>query len=397
MPTPDAALAPELDDWIAQGLQRRRRAVRPVPGSGGVRLLVDGIECLAFCSNDYLGLAQHPALIAAAQAATAGFGAGATASPMVCGHSEAQAALETELAAFLGRPRALYFYAGYAANLGALPALVGRGDVIVSDRLNHACLIDGARLSGATVRRVPHADLAAVDAALAGAAGARRRLVVVDAVFSMDGDLADLPALLALCETHDAWLYIDDAHGLGVLGPRGQGSVAHWGLDGAPCLERLIHMATLGKAAGVAGGVIAGSETVIEWLLQRARTYMFATAAPPATCAALRVALRLIAEEPQRRSQLVLLRERLRAGLQGLPWQLAPSDTAIQPLIVGDSAAALALSAALETRGLWVPAIRPPTVPEGSARLRITLSAAHGLDDVDRLSLALQALAAAQA
>lgn len=394
MPLPAEELGPELEAWRAQGLERRRRVVEPLPGGGGVRLRVDGVERLAFCSNDYLGLAQAPALAEAADAAGRRLGAGATASALVSGHHVEQAALEDELAAFLRRPRALYFHAGYAANLGALPALAGRGDWIVADRLNHACLVDGARLSGATVRRVPHGELAAFEAALQAGAAARRRLLVVDAVFSMDGDLADLPALLALCERHDAWLYLDDAHGFGVLGPGGRGSVAHWGLEDHPARARLIHMATLGKAAGVAGGVIAAEPAVVETLLQRARTYMFATAAPPASCAALRAALPLLAAAEDRRAHLGALRDRLRAGLQGLPWTLAPSCTPIQPLIVGGAREALALAAGLEAQGLWVPAIRPPTVPEGRSRLRISLSAAHALADVDRLVAALRRLAA---
>lgn len=395
MPRPHEALEPELDAWRGQGLARRRRVVEPWPGGRGVRLVVDGAERLAFCSNDYLGLAHEPALAEAADAAGRRYGAGATASALVCGHHAEQDALEAELAAFLGRPRALLFHAGYAANLGALPALAGRADWIVADRLNHACLVDGARLSGATVRRVPHADLDAFAAALRAGAAARRRLVVVDAVFSMDGDQADLPALLDLCERHDAWLYLDDAHGFGVLGPQGRGSVARWGLDGHPARDRLIHMATLGKAAGVAGGVVAAEPPVVETLLQRARTCMFATALAPAACAALRAALRLLAAADDRRQHLARLRERLRAGVQGLPWALAPSETPIQPLIVGGAREAVALADALEARGLWVPAIRPPTVPEGRSRLRISLSAAHSLDDVDRLLAALHAQAAA--
>ncbi|HET8695621.1 MAG TPA: 8-amino-7-oxononanoate synthase, partial [Aquabacterium sp.] len=361
---------------------------------------VDGQRRLSFGSNDYLGLAQHPRLIEAAQAAAARYGVGATASPLVCGHSPAHEALEQELARMVGLPRALYFYAGFAANVGIVPALVGRGDAVFSDALNHACLIDGARLSRAEIHVYPHGDLTALDRALA-ASTARRKLVITDAVFSMDGNVADVPALLKMCERHDAWLLIDDAHGFGVLGARGEGTLAHFGLadrDGvAPAwqgkLSRLIYMATLGKAAGVSGAFVAGDPSVIEWIMQRARSYMFATGAPAMLAEALRASLQVIESEPQRRQHLATLRERLRQGLQGTPahWRLLPSDTAIQPLIIGSNEEALSVMAHLEQHGIWVPAIRPPTVPPGTARLRISLSAAHSEDHVDQLCAALAA------
>jgi 8-amino-7-oxononanoate synthase len=309
---------------------------------------------------------------------------------LVSGHSPAHEALERELAAFVGLPRALYFYAGYAANSGCLPALVERGDAIFSDALNHACLIDGARLSRAELHVYPHNDVVALEALLSRSA-ARRKLVICDAVFSMDGDLAPIPELLALCERHDAWLYVDDAHGFGVLGEGGRGSLSHWRVP-ASAASRLIYMATLGKAAGVAGAFVAGGDAVIEWLLQRARTYMFATAAPAMIAEALRASLRVIEGEGWRRERLAQLRERLREGLRELPWDAPQSDTAIQPLILGDNATALAVMVALEERGIWVPAIRPPTVPAGTARLRITLSAGQQLEQVDRLVASLQEL-----
>ena len=384
----DAAVA-ALDTQL---LRRRRRVVAPLAGA---TLQADGRPLLAFAGNDYLGLAQHPALIEAAQRGAARYGVGATASPVICGHGPAHAALEDELARFVGLPRALYFYAGYAANSGALPALVERGDALISDALNHACLIDGARLSRADITVYAHNDMAALERALIATQGARRRLVVADAVFSMDGDLAPLPDMLSLCERHDAWLYVDDAHGFGVLGQGGRGSLSHWGFTPGAMPPRLIYMATLGKAAGVAGAFVAGVPSLVEWLMHKARTYFFATGAPPMIAEALRASLLLIEREDWRRERLQALRLRLRAGLAGLPWPAPATPSAIQPLMLGDSASALALMDALEMQGIWVPAIRPPTVAEGTARLRISLSALHSLADVDRLVAALTATTAA--
>ena len=398
----------ELAQLRAAHLARQRRQVMPLKAPAdlsddeealrGTHYLIDGQARLSFGSNDYLGLSQHPALIAAAQQAAARYGVGATASPLVCGHSPAHEALELELAALVGLPRALYFYAGYAANVGIIPALVGRGDAVFSDALNHACLIDGIRLSRAELHVVPHADLDALAQALQ-ASTARRKLVVTDAVFSMDGDVANVPALMALCERHDAWLMIDDAHGFGVLGEHGEGTLSYHGMAGcqgvAPAwqgrMDRLIYMATLGKAAGVAGAFVAGEASMVEWVLQKARTYMFATATPAMIAEALRASVRVIQAEDGRRSHLRALQQRLREGLAaaGLPWQLLPSDTAIQPLLIGRNEDALAVMAKLDAQGVWVPAIRPPTVPEGTARLRISLSAAHTLDHVDQLCRAL--------
>lgn len=392
MPDLASVFSAAVADLDARALRRRRRIVAPLQGAA---VTADGQPRLAFASNDYLGLATHPALIQAAQRAAAQYGVGATASPLVGGHGPEQAALEDELARFVGLPRALYFYAGYAANSGALPALVERGDALICDALNHACLIDGARLSRAEVLVYPHNDLAALERALVAARGARRRLVAADAVFSMDGDLAPLPEMLALCERHDAWLYVDDAHGFGVLGEGGRGSLSHWGIDVAAAGSRLIYMATLGKAAGVAGAFIAGDPGLVEWLLHKARSYFFATGTPPMIAAALRASLHVIEAEGWRRERLAALRAQLAAGLTGLPWPAPPSACAIQPLILGDNATAMQAMAALEAEGIWVPAIRPPTVPEGTARLRISLSAAHRAEDVDRLCAALRRAAAA--
>ncbi|MCC2675458.1 MAG: bioF [Ramlibacter sp.] len=375
-------------------LRRKRRVVVP---EGGAHLEVDGQSMLAFCSNDYLGLAGHPELVQAACAGARRFGVGSGASPLVSGHSAANAELEDELARFTQLPRALYFYAGYATNIGIIPALVGEGDALFSDALNHACLIDGARLSRAQIHRYAHGDLAALDTALAQSP-ARRKLVISDAVFSMDGDLADIPAVLALCERHDALLLVDDAHGFGVLGPQGRGSHAHFGLAGARASRRVLYMATLGKAAGVAGAFVAGDDALVEWLLQKTRSYIFATAAPPLLASALRASLRLIEADQWRRDRLGRLIARLRGGIaravQGTSWTLGDSATAIQALVIGPNEEALAVMEGLRERGLWVPAIRPPTVPAGTARLRIALSAAHSEADVDRLVQALAELAA---
>ncbi len=373
---------------------RRRRAV--VTPGGGARLMVDGRSLLAFCSNDYLGLSTHPELIQAARDGALAFGVGSGGSPLVSGHSAANEALEQELAAFVGLPRALYFYAGFSTNAGIIPALMGAGDAIFSDALNHACLIDGARLSRAQIHRYAHADLAALERELAQSS-ARRKLVMSDAVFSMDGACADVPGLVALCERHDALLLLDDAHGFGVRGPQGRGSLAEAGLFGAQASRRVLYMATLSKAAGAAGAFVAGDEALIEWLLQKTRSYVFATAAPALLATALRTSLRVIEQDEWRRSHLNALISRLRsglaAGLQGSSWVLADSQTAIQPLLIGGNEAALAAMQGLREQGIWVPAIRPPTVPEGTARLRIALSAAHAEADVDLLIDALTTLA----
>jgi 8-amino-7-oxononanoate synthase len=388
------SLATMAQDDFEAGLAARdqagtRRSRRVVQAMDGPRLRVDGQWLLSFSSNDYLGLSQHPAAVEAAQRAAAQYGVGAGASALVNGHSAAHEALERELADFVGLPRALYFGAGYLANVGVVPALVGRGDAVFSDALNHACLIDGARLSRAAIHVYSHNDVALLDRLLA-ASTARRKLVLTDAVFSMDGDIAPVPQLLELCERHDALLLIDDAHGFGVLGPQGRGTAAHFGVRS----QRLIYMATLGKAAGVAGAFVAGPAAAVEWLLQRSRTYIFATAAPAMIVEAVRANLRVIEAQSWRREHLGRLIEQLRVGLAGLRWQLSPSSTAIQPIIVGANQAVLEAAAALRAQGLWVPAIRPPTVPPGLARLRISLSAAHTQADVAQLVKALQAVAA---
>jgi 8-amino-7-oxononanoate synthase len=378
-------LSARLDELESGGLLRRRRAVESAQGPF---VTVDGRRYLAFCSNDYLDLARHPALVEAACRGAERYGVGAGASALISGHTEIHEALETRIARFVRLPRALHFSAGYMANLGILAALAGRGDTVFSDELNHACLVDGARLSRAEVCVYPHLDLAALERRLAACA-TPGKLVATDAVFSMDGDIAPLPGLLALCERHDAWLLVDDAHGFGVLGEGGRGSLSHFGIAS----PRIAYMGTLGKAAGVHGAFVAGEETLIEWLVQRARTYVFTTSSPPLLAAALIASLELVEAGEQRRTRLRTLIQQLRKDLQGLPWRLAPSETPIQPLVVGDNRAVLELSEGLRARGIWVPAIRPPTVPAGSARLRIALSAAHNVEHVEQLAGALRELA----
>ncbi|MBK7544045.1 MAG: 8-amino-7-oxononanoate synthase [Candidatus Competibacteraceae bacterium] len=376
----------ELETGLAglatEGLLRRRRTLDAPCGPDAV---VDGRRVVAFCSNDYLGLANHPAIVAAVREAAERWGVGSGASHVVSGHLRPHEELEERLAAFVGRERALYFTTGYLANLAIVPALVGRHDAVFADRLNHASLIDAALLARAEHVRYPHNDVDMLAARLAQSR-ARRKLILTDAVFSMDGDLAPLPALFALAERFDAWLVIDDAHGFGVLGPGGRGSSAHFGLPPSP---RLILMGTLGKAAGVSGAFVAGDRRVVGWLMQRARPYIFTTAASPLLAAALLVSLDLIETGEERRVRLRRLIERLRSGLSGLPWRSPPSPTAIQPLLIGGNEEAVRLSERLFSRGLWVPAIRPPTVPAGTARLRISLSAAHSDGQIDALSAAL--------
>ncbi|SHG81382.1 8-amino-7-oxononanoate synthase [Pollutimonas bauzanensis] len=386
-------LITDIAAQLAQ-LQERKllRLRRSVEGPQGPCLTVGGERYLAFCSNDYLGLANHPALIAAAHRGLDHYGVGASASALISGHSGAMEQLEAALAAFVGMPRALYFSNGYMANMGIVPALAGRGDSIFSDSLNHACLIDGARLSKADVHIYAHSDMAQLEALLAQSASPRK-LILSDAVFSMDGDIARVPELVALCERHDAWLLLDDAHGFGVLGPQGRGSLAHFGLAS----RRVLYMGTLGKAAGVAGAFVAGDATLVEWLLQRARTYVFTTASPPLLASALLAALDLLRSGDERQQHLRRLGRQLQDGLAGLPWRLLPSQTAIHALIVEDNALALDLMQGLREQGIWVPAIRPPTVPDNTARLRISLSAAHSTEQVARLVAALKVLAARHA
>lgn len=377
-------LRADLAELDARALRRVRHSLDTACGP---HARVDRRDMLAFCSNDYLGLAAEPALAHALAAGAARWGAGSGASHLVSGHYTVHDRLETRLAEFVGCERALYFSTGYMANAGTIPALVGRGDAIFADRLNHASLVDGALLSRATLHRYPHADLAALERLLADSR-APRKLIVTDAVFSMDGDVAPLAELLALAERFDAWLMVDDAHGFGVLGPHGRGALAQAGLAS----WRIVLVGTLGKAAGVAGAFVAGHAEVVEWLMQKARTYVFTTGAPPALADALLASLDLVAAGEARRAHLAALIARLRETLRLERWQLMPSHTPIQPVVIGDNVEALAVARALWERGVWVPAIRPPTVPAGTARLRISLSAAHRDEDVVRLAEMLNEL-----
>ncbi|MCU0124591.1 8-amino-7-oxononanoate synthase [Pseudomonas vlassakiae] len=374
-------LAARLAERRAADLYRQRPLLESPQGP---EVVVDGQRLLAFCSNDYLGLANHPEVIAAWQAGAERWGVGGGASHLVIGHSSPHHAVEEALAELTGRPRALLFSTGYMANLGAITALVGQGDSVLQDRLNHASLLDGGLLSGARFSRYLHNDAASLANRLARATG--NTLVVTDGVFSMDGDLADLPALATVARAHGAWLMVDDAHGLGTLGEQGGGIVEHFGLgiDDVPVL-----IGTLGKACGTAGAFVAGSEELIEALVQFARPYIYTTSQPPALACATLKSLELLRRETWRREHLAALIRQFRLGASQIGLQLVDSPTPIQPILIGDSAQALKLSRMLRDRGLLVTAIRPPTVPAGSARLRVTLSAAHSEAQVQLLLNAL--------
>lgn len=374
--THKADLRVQLDALKAAHRYRRRR-IQETPQQPAA--IVDGRHLLSFCSNDYLGLANHPEVIAALQRGAERWGVGSGAAHLTNGHSAAHHALEEALAEFAGFPRALLFSTGYMANLGVIAALAGRGDSVFEDRLNHASLLDGAQLARAALRRYPHADSAGLDRLLHGG---QTRMIATDGVFSMDGDLAPLPALAGIAHQAGAWLLIDDAHGLGVLGRGGRGSLDRCGL--VPN-ETIILMGTLGKAFGTFGAFVAGSEDLIETLIQRARSYIYTTATPPALAEATRVSLRLAERDDWRRERLQSLIARFRQGADQLGLPLGDSFTPIQPLLAGSSARALSWSQSLETAGFLVGAIRPPTVPAGTARLRIAFSAAHSATDVDRL------------
>jgi 8-amino-7-oxononanoate synthase len=381
----------KLDALAAHSLVRKRRVT---DGACAPRQIVDGRELLAFCSNDYLGLASHPLVIEALREGAALYGAGSGASHLVSGHGRAHHVLEERLAEWMAphleQARALTLCTGYMANLAILTALGLDADAMIfSEELNHASLIDGARLAKAGVTVYPHGDVDALEAQLK-ASSAGTNIVVTDSVFSMDGNLAPLPALLAVCERHGAWLVVDDAHGFGVLGTNGRGALEHFGL----CSPNLVYMGTLGKAAGVGGAFVAAHASVIDLLVQRARPYIYTTACPPALAHALLASLDIIggAEGTSRRAHLAGLVSQLRESLDFQRWKLVESHTAIQPVIIGSNDAALRASAALHELGLWVPAIRPPTVAPGTARLRVTLSAAHGIDDVAQLAQALNRL-----
>jgi 8-amino-7-oxononanoate synthase len=378
-----------FDDRLAEGLaaldrETLRRSRRVLDSPQGPHVRVGGRDLANFSSNDYLGLAADPRLVEAVRRSLDDYGVGAGASPLVSGHLRAHDEAEERFAAFCGLPRAILFGSGYAANIGILTVLAGPDAEVFGDRLNHACLHDGARLSRAVYTRYPHADMEALERSLA-ASRAPVKVVATDAVFSMDGDVAPLPRLAELCERHDAWLVVDDAHGIGVLGERGRGSLEHFGIAS----PRIVYMATLGKALGGYGAFVAGSPDAIEWILQRARTYIFSTALPPMMAVAASAALEILEHD---RSLLDRLRARIaefRAACAAAAVPVTPSETAIQPVIVGDAPRAVAVSSRLLERGFLVPAIRPPTVPRGTSRLRVSLAAGHERADVERLAGAL--------
>lgn len=376
-------IAAELHELDSHGLQRRRRIVESAQGP---LVRVDGELKLSFSSNDYLGLAGDPRITEALCEGARQWGAGAGASHLVTGHQHIHEELERRLAAFVGMPRALLFSSGYLANLAIVTTLATVSCEVFADRLNHASLNDAMLLSRVRFKRYPHCDLGTLEQQLSQSQ-AREKMVVTDAVFSMDGDVAPLDRLFELCERYDAWLVVDDAHGFGVLGKGGAGSLSHFQLDS----PRIVYMGTLGKAAGVSGAFVSAADPVIELLVQQARPYIYTTASPPALACALIRSLELMAQESWRRERLAQLSAKLAATLQTRCWRLVPSTTPIQPLIVGTNREAVALSDALAAAGILVPAIRPPTVPEGTARLRISLSAAHSEQDVQRLIEALHA------
>ena len=413
---PFPELAASLDDIAQQGLYRSRRTIA---SPQGINLEIDGKNIVNFCSNDYLGLANHPDVVKAFKSAADHYGVGSGSAHLICGHSAAHHALEEELAAFTGRERALLFSTGYMANIGVISALLGRGDAVFEDRLNHASLLDGGLLSGARFKRYAHGDVADLSAKLDKVAG--NKLIVTDGVFSMDGDFAPLDELAVAAKNHNAWLMVDDAHGLGVIGEHGGGILEHYGLgqEDVPVL-----MGTLGKGLGTFGAFVAGSEVLIETLIQKARTYIYTTALPPAVAEATRASLKIIIAENWRRDKLKKLADRFRLGagqlgltlinpicvnnLNSVGW-VSDSVTqqiddcagglrcanptyitsAIQPILVGDSQSAVDISKALLQAGFLVSAIRPPTVPQGGARLRVTFSALHEEQQVDRLLDAL--------
>ena len=376
-------LAGRLQTIAEKGLYRVRRIVE---SSQGVELQMDGRKLLNFCSNNYLGLANHPAVVKAFKKGAEEFGVGSGSAHLISGHARVHHELEEELAEFTGRERALLFSTGYMANLGVISALSGRGDAVFEDRLNHASLLDGGLMSGARFKRYQHGDANSLESSLENSA-AQQKYIVTDGVFSMDGDLAPLPEIARLANIYDARLMVDDAHGLTVLGEKGGGIVEYFNLTQK---EVPILMGTLGKGFGTFGAFIAGSEVLIETLIQKARTYVYTTAIPPAVAEATRASLKLVINESWRREKLQALVAYFYQGASQLGLQLMNSPTAIQPIIIGDSLRALDASKALLAEGIYISAIRPPTVPEGSARLRITFSALHEQQHVDRLLTALE-------
>ncbi|MDZ7661745.1 8-amino-7-oxononanoate synthase [Thiohalophilus sp.] len=371
-------LQQSLEERRARQLYRSRQVLE---GPQGPRVVIDGREYLNFCSNDYLGLANHPEVKQAFKRGVDEFGAGSGAAHLVTGHARPHHRLEEELAEFVGRPRTLLFSTGYMANLGVASALLGRKDGIFEDRINHASLIDAAQLSGARLQRYRHAETEHLQQLIKNNTSTSK-LIATDGVFSMDGDLAPLPGLAQVAQQYAAWLMVDDAHGLGVIGATGRGSLEQFGLGMA---EVPVLVGTLGKGFGTFGAFVAGEEALIETLIQQARSYIYTTALPPAVAEATRASLQLVQRESWRREKLQTLIARFRSGAAQLGLQLGESSTPIQPWIIGDTEQAVLLSEKLKQQGILISAIRPPTVPQGTARLRITFSAAHEAADVDHL------------
>ena len=374
-----------LQERRAQHLYRQRKIIS---GPQGPLVRMGDRQLFSFCSNDYLGLANHPEVIKAMQRGAEQYGVGSGASHLISGHSEAHHKLEEELAAFVQRPRALLFSTGFMANLGIITALIGKGDAVFEDRLNHASLLDAGLYSGARLHRYLHADTHSLATHLQKSP-ASQKLIVTDSVFSMDGDTVPLPQLAQLSTAHNAWLMVDDAHGIGVLGNQGRGSVSHFNLN---INDVPILMGTLGKALGTFGAFVAGSEELIETLIQLARSYVYTTALPPAVAEATRASLKLTQSENWRRDKLSALIAKFRQGANQLGLKLMDSNTPIQPLIIGDSGKALQLSEQLLEKGFLIGAVRPPTVPQGSARLRITFSALHEEQQIIQLLDTLEQL-----
>ncbi len=386
----ETELAQELQHLKKQSLYRQRKISE---GAQQVHLKINGRSVLSFCSNDYLGLANHPDIIKAFKQGINDYGMGSGAAHLVSGHSKAHHQLEETLAEYTGRDRALLFSTGYMANLGIVNALMNKGDSVFQDKLNHASLVDAALLSsaytGSQLKRYPHNNLTRVQQLLAQSDSSIRKLLMTDTVFSMDGDFAPLTQLSELCQEHNAWLMLDDAHGFGVLGATGAGSAEEFSLNqqSAP-----IYMATLGKAMGGFGAFVAGSDVLIETLIQKARSYIYTTAMPPAIASALLISIKISREESWRREHLKQLIEQFRLGAKQLGLSLMNSKTAIQPIIIGDNKKAMDIANTLEQQGILITAIRPPTVPKGTARLRITLSAQHNEADIHQLLTALEAI-----
>lgn len=373
----------QLDTLAAQHLTRRL-----TPLQSGVSPIVEmaGRQILLFASNDYLGLAMHQEVIQASIEATQRFGAGAGAARLVSGSLPPHQELESALAQFKGTEAALTFSSGYLANIGAIPALIGQGGLILADRLCHASLIDGCRLSAADFRIYRHNDLAQLESLLAARRPARRTLIVTDGLFSMDGDLAPLPELSRLAQAYEADLYVDDAHGTGVMGPQGRGTAEHFGLEATIPFQ----MGTLGKAFGSSGAYLAGTSTTIQYLMNTSRSFIFTTAPPPGQAAAATAALRIVQREPERRARLWANRERLFTGLKGLGFTLSPTVSPILPILVGNADRALAFAEHLFKEGIYAPAIRPPTVPDATSRIRVTVTSEHQPYHMDQALAAFQ-------